>query len=59
MPCTDDGDEVVDDDARWDAFIPDDDEWDPEPDSGDFWVENGGDSEIGRQGDKENDLAVG
>jgi len=39
MPCTDeagqDGDE-----SQWDAFLPDDDEWDPEPDPGDFWIEN-------------------
>lgn len=35
MPCTDDGDE-----SRWDAFILDEDEWDPEPDPGDFWVED-------------------
>ena len=35
MPCTDDGDE-----SRWEAFIPDEDEWDPEPDPGDFWIEN-------------------
>ena len=37
MPCTDGscptGDE---DDARWEAFIPDEDEWDPQPDPGDF-----------------------
>ena len=35
MPCTDDGDE-----SRWEAFIPDEDEWDPEPDPGDFRIEN-------------------
>ena len=41
MPCTDagsgDGDE-----SQWEAFIPDEDEWDPEPDPGDFWIENSG-----------------
>lgn len=30
-PCTDE-------DSRWDAFIPDDDELDPLPDPGDFWT---------------------
>jgi hypothetical protein len=34
VPCTDDGD-----DSRWEAFIPDEDEWDPQPDPGDFWIE--------------------
>jgi hypothetical protein len=34
MPCTDHGD-----DSCWDAFIADDDERDPEPDPGDFWIE--------------------
>jgi hypothetical protein len=38
MPCTDDGDDG--DESRWEAFIPDEDEWDPEPDVGDFWIEN-------------------
>jgi len=37
MPCTDGvcptGEE---DDERWEAFIPDEDEWDPQPDPGDF-----------------------
>ena len=33
LPCTDD------DDSRWDAFIPDDDERDPQPAPGDFWFE--------------------
>jgi hypothetical protein len=33
VPCTDD-------DSRWDAFIPDDDERDPLPDVGDVWIEN-------------------
>jgi hypothetical protein len=32
LPCTDD-------DSRWDAFIPDDDERDPQPAPGDFWIE--------------------
>jgi len=27
-----------DDELRWDAFIPDDDEYDPLPAPGDFWV---------------------
>jgi hypothetical protein len=36
MPCTDHGD------SCWDAFIPDDDERDPEPDPGDFWIEGEG-----------------
>jgi hypothetical protein len=34
LPCTDD-------DSHWEAFIPDEDERDPEPDAGDFWMENG------------------
>ena len=38
---------------RWEAFIPDDDEWDPEPDPGDFWVENGGEGKTRRHGDSE------
>lgn len=29
-----------DDDARWDAFLADDDELDPLPDHGDFWFED-------------------
>ena len=42
MPCTDgDGlDGGGDNDSRWDAFIPDEDEWDPQPDPGDFWIED-------------------
>lgn len=36
LPCTDE------DDARWDAFIPDEDECDPEPEAGDFWIESRG-----------------
>jgi hypothetical protein len=41
LPCTDA------DDARWDVFIPDEDECDPLPDPGDFWgrVEHGAGSE--------------
>lgn len=31
LPCTDE------DDARWEAFIPDDDQRDPQPDPRDFW----------------------
>ncbi|HEY4234328.1 MAG TPA: hypothetical protein VGM76_12930 [Lacipirellulaceae bacterium] len=38
LPCTDD--------SRWDAFIPDEDECDPEPDPGDFWMENSQDSRV-------------
>jgi len=43
MPCTDDGDgdDGNGDDSRWEAFIPDEDESDPQPDPGDFWIENG------------------
>jgi hypothetical protein len=36
MPCTDD---IDGDDSPWEAFIPDEDEADPEPDPGDFWIE--------------------
>ena len=32
IPCTDE-------DSRWDVFLPDDDERDPQPDAGDFWFE--------------------
>jgi hypothetical protein len=28
-----------DDDSRWDVFIPDEDERDPQPDPGDFWID--------------------
>ena len=28
-----------DDDAKWDVFLPDDDELDPLPDPGDFWID--------------------
>jgi len=37
-PCTDD-------DSRWEVFIPDDDEFDPLPDPGDFWTTQDGDEE--------------
>jgi hypothetical protein len=30
---------IPDDDSQWDVFIPDDDEIDPLPDPGDFWIE--------------------
>ena len=33
LPCTDE------DESHWDAFIPDEDERDPEPEAGDFWME--------------------
>jgi hypothetical protein len=33
-PCTDVND------LRWDVFIPDDDERDPLPEAGDFWVDD-------------------
>ena len=35
LPCTDDGDG-----SPWEAFIPDEDEFDREPEAGDFWIEN-------------------
>ena len=35
MPCTDAGT----DESPWEAFLPDD-EWDPEPEPGDFWIDN-------------------
>jgi hypothetical protein len=28
-----------DDDIKWDVFLPDDDELDPLPDPGDFWID--------------------
>ncbi|MGD9636617.1 MAG: hypothetical protein AB7G28_25780 [Pirellulales bacterium] len=34
VPATDE------DDARWEAFIPDDDQSDPQPEPGDFWIED-------------------
>jgi hypothetical protein len=34
LPCTDE------DDAPWEAFIPDDDRWEPDPEPGDFWIED-------------------
>lgn len=39
IPCTDDLDGPLDE-TQWEAFVPDDDQWDPEPDPGDFWIEN-------------------
>jgi hypothetical protein len=30
-------DQIDPDDPRWDAFIPDDDERNPQPEYGDFW----------------------
>jgi len=33
IPCTDD-------DSSWDVFIPDDDEEDPLPGPGDFWIDS-------------------
>jgi hypothetical protein len=41
---SDEGDEpghfpMPDDDSQWDVFIPDDDEIDPLPEPGDFWIE--------------------
>jgi hypothetical protein len=41
MPCTDD-------DSRWEAFVPDDDEFDPQPEPNDFWIENGRESRAER-----------
>lgn len=56
MPCTDDG---HDNDSQWEAFIPDDDQRDPEPDPGDFWMENGNqDKETRKFGDQERSLDV-
>jgi hypothetical protein len=37
LPWADDGD------PRWDVFIPDDDERDPLPQPGDFWIDSGSD----------------
>jgi hypothetical protein len=49
IPCTDDGSDLSDgdpsDDRRWDAFIPDEDQRDPAPEPGDFWIENGDESD--------------
>lgn len=28
------------DEAPWEAFIPDDDELDPQPEAGDFWIDS-------------------
>lgn len=33
-------DEIDPDDERWDAFIADDDERDPQPGYGDFWLDD-------------------
>ncbi|MEX2091880.1 MAG: hypothetical protein WD971_04340 [Pirellulales bacterium] len=53
MPCTDDD---GDDDSRWEVFVADDDERDPEQDSGDFRIENARKvQESRRLGDKEDD----
>jgi hypothetical protein len=30
----------ADDDSRWDVFLPDDDEIDPLPERGDFWLDD-------------------
>ena len=38
LPCTDD------DDAKWEVFIPDDDEFHPEPTVGNYWIEDRGSS---------------
>lgn len=35
-------DDADDDDSRWDAFLADDDERDPLPEPGDFWIEDEG-----------------
>ena len=45
IPCTDDAD-----DSRWEALIADEDELDPEPEPGDFWVEPGQGSGVEGQG---------
>jgi hypothetical protein len=37
MPCTDAGSGT--DESPWEAFLPDDDQWDPEPEPGDFWID--------------------
>jgi hypothetical protein len=33
-----DAEEVDPDDERWEAFVLDDDEFDPQPEYGDFWT---------------------
>lgn len=38
------------DDAYWDAFIPDDDECDPLPEPGDFWMEESQETKGGGMG---------
>jgi hypothetical protein len=40
FPCTGDLDGTFDE-TQWEAFVPDEDQSDPEPDPGDFWIENG------------------
>jgi hypothetical protein len=57
VPCTDGSDDY--DDAQWETFVPDEDERDPLPDPGDFWVEGNQDKETGRQGDMERGTVVG
>jgi hypothetical protein len=39
QPNGPDGFPMPDDDSHWDVFLPDDDEVDPVPDPGDFWIE--------------------
>lgn len=39
MPCTDGVCPEEEEENRWEAFIPDEDEWDPQPDPGDFRAE--------------------
>lgn len=34
LPCTDE------DDASWEAFVPEDDGWETDPEPGDFWIED-------------------
>lgn len=55
MPCTDGGDG---DESPWEAFIPDEDEWDPEPEPGDFWIENDGSNQP-TWGHSDTELEVG
>ena len=60
VPCTDGDGLEGDDDSRWDAFIPDEDEWDPQPDPGDFWIENERTNrKTRRHGDKEREPVFG
>ena len=39
MPCTDEAGQGSDE-SQWEAFLPDEDDWDPEPEPGDFWIGN-------------------